>query len=59
MDIKNKEEKNGHQKDGHKKNGRFFFNGMEQLSLEEIKEISDAGEIKFLIPIFAKMTILM
>ena len=36
-----------------------FFNGMEQLSLEEIKEISDAGEIKFLIPIFAKMTILM
>lgn len=27
-----------------------FFNGLEQLSLEEIKEISDAGEIKFFHP---------
>ena len=36
-----------------------FFNGMEQLSLEEIKEISMLVKLNFLIPIFAKMTILM
>ncbi|MEK7565207.1 MAG: hypothetical protein AAB394_02530 [Patescibacteria group bacterium] len=47
MDIKNKEEKKWAPEGWTQEEWEIFFNGMEQLSLEEIKEISDAGEIKF------------